>query len=169
MRDVVFIAWQNVDAQHQPQAGQHVGVVSVGWPARFGRIVTDFGAFLMPVQSLHGAVHVEHARLSQRRARAIIQVIVQPGQAFGLVDLGQAAAHRVLANDLAHPKQRRVNWVAAQRGHMRIPAMARQHRQHHSAKQVSLLRGVRTAERQWAIGDPGIEQSGLLQVIDEEW
>jgi hypothetical protein len=28
-------------------------MVSVRWPTRFGRIVTDFGAFLMPVQRLH--------------------------------------------------------------------------------------------------------------------
>ena len=96
-------------------------------------------------------------------------MILQPVQAFGLVDLGQAAAHRVLADDLAHPKQRRVNRVAAQRGHMRIPTMAGQHRQHHRAEQVSRLRCVRAGERQQAIGDPGVEQSGLLQVIDEEW
>ena len=144
-------------------------MVSVGWPARFGRIVTDFGAFLMPVQSLHGAVHIQHPRFAQQRGGAIIQMILQPVQAFGLVDLGQAAAHRILADDLAHPKQRRVNRVATQRGHMRIPAMAGQHRQHHCADQVSLLRCVRAGQRQRAIGHPGVKQSGLLQIIDEEW
>ena len=68
VRDVILVARQNIDAQHQAQAGQHVGVVGVRWPAGFGRIVADLGAFLMPVERLHRAVHVQHPGFAQQRA-----------------------------------------------------------------------------------------------------
>src|SRR5438105_7925977 len=46
--------------------------------------------------------------------------------------------------------------------------MTRQNRQQHRAKQIALARGIRTAEQQWAVRDPAIEQPALLQVLDKE-
>jgi hypothetical protein len=95
-------------------------------------------------------------------------VVLQPGPAFRLVDLRHAAAHRILAENLAHAEQGRVHRIAAERGDVRIAAMARQHRQQHGAEQVALGAGIRAGKRQGTVSYPGVEQSGLFEVVDEE-
>ena len=49
MRNVIFVAGQYIDAQHQSQARQHVGVISVRGTARLVRIVANLGPFLVAV------------------------------------------------------------------------------------------------------------------------
>src|SRR5207245_2692073 len=93
---------------------------------------------------------------------------LQPAQPRRFVDLAEVAAHRVLAQHLAHAKQRRVHRIAAQRRNVGIAPMTGQNRQQHGAKQIALARGIRAAERQWAVRYPAIEQPALLQVLDEE-
>jgi hypothetical protein len=80
--------------------------------ARFARVVAGFRAFLVAIQRLHRAVHVEDPWLAQQRRRAIIEVVLEPGPAGFVADLFQITAHRVLADHLAHAEQRRVNRIA---------------------------------------------------------
>ncbi|MGD0109737.1 MAG: hypothetical protein ABSC06_37785 [Rhodopila sp.] len=70
---------------------------------------------------------------------------------------------------MVRPEQRRVHRVAAQRGDVRVAAMAGQHRQHHGAKQVALLRGVIAGEKLRAVRHSAVEQAALLQEVDEKW
>ena len=44
----------------------------------------------------------EHPRLAQQRAHAVVQMLPEPGQASGFLDLRQATPHRVLAHHLPH-------------------------------------------------------------------
>jgi hypothetical protein len=46
--------------------------------------------------------------------------------------------------------------------------MARQHRQHHGAKQVAFGGRIRAGEQQRAVRHPGVEQPSLLEIVDEE-
>jgi hypothetical protein len=75
---------------------------------------------------------------------------------------GHFEAHRVLAQHLAHPEQRSVHPIAAQRRDMGVAPMTRQNRQQHGAKQIALARGIRARERQWAVRYPAIKQPALL-------
>ena len=93
---------------------------------------------------------------------------LQPGQPRRFVDLAEVAAHRVLAQHLAHAQQRRVDRIAAQCRDVGVAPMTRQNRQQHGAKQIALARGIRARERQWAVRYPAIEQPALLQILDEE-
>ena len=93
---------------------------------------------------------------------------LQPAQPRLLLDLAEVAAHRVLAQHLAHAQQRRVDGIAAQCRDVGVAPMTRQNRQQHGAQQIALARGIRARQRQWAVRDPAIEQPALLQVLDEE-
>lgn len=93
---------------------------------------------------------------------------LQPGQPWRFVDLAEVAPHRVLAQHLAHAKQRRVHPIAAQRRDVGVAPVTRQNRQQHRAKQIALTRRIRARERQGAVRYPAIEQPALLQVLDEE-
>ena len=138
------------------------------WPAGFVRIIADLGAFLMPVQRLDRAVHVEHPWLAQQRRGGVIQVVLQPGQALHFVDLLQVAAYRLLADHLVHAEQRRVYRIAPERGDVGVAPMTGQHRQQHGAEQVTLARCVWAAQPERAVRHPGLEQAGLLEIVDEE-
>ena len=168
MRRVVLVARQHIHPQHQPQAGEDVGVVAVRRPARLVWVVTNDCAFLVPIERLRRGVDVEHPGLAQQRRRAIVQMALQPAQAGGLVDLRQVAAQRVLADQLVQAKQRRVHCVTAERGDVRVAAMAGQGRQQQRSEQVALARGIRAAQPQRAVGHPGVKQATLLQVVDEK-
>jgi hypothetical protein len=78
-------------------------------------------------------------------------------------------AHRILAENLAHAKQRRGDRIAAERGDVRVAPMARQNGEQHRAEQVASGGGIRAGERQRAVRHPGVEQPGLFEVVDEEW
>ena len=93
---------------------------------------------------------------------------LQPAQPRRFLDLAEVAAHRVLAQHLAHAEQRRVHRIAAQRRDVGVAAMTRQNRQQHGAQQIALARGIRAGQRQWAVRHPAIEQPALLQVLDKE-
>jgi hypothetical protein len=54
-------------------------------------------------------VTISSKRFAQQRRGATVQVVLQPGQALRLNDLRQAAAERMLAEDLAQTKQRRIH------------------------------------------------------------
>jgi hypothetical protein len=58
--------------------------------------------------------------------------------------------------------------TAAQRGDVRVAPMARQHGEQHGAEQVAFGGGIRAGERQRTVRHPGVEQSGLLEIVDEE-
>ena len=144
--NVILIARQDIDPQHQAQAREHVGVIGVRGTPGLMRVVADLGTLLVPVEGLHRAVHVEHPGLAQQWRGAVVQMALQPGQAFGFANRGQAAAHRILADNLAHAKQWRVHRVTAQRGDVRVAAMPGQHRQQHRAEQVALGGRIRAAQ-----------------------
>jgi hypothetical protein len=145
--NVIFITGQHIDPQHQAQAREHVGVIGVRRTPGLVRIVADLSPLLMAVDSLHRAVHVEHPWLAQQRRGAVVQMVLQPGQACGCANRRQAAAHRVLADNLAHAEQRRVHRITAQRSDVRVAPMSGQHGQHHSAEQVALGGGIRAGQR----------------------
>jgi len=46
--------------------------------------------------------------------------------------------------------------------------MTGQHRQQHGAEQVALGWGIGAGQPERAVRHPGVEQAGLLQVVDEE-
>jgi hypothetical protein len=100
---------------------------------------------------------------------AQIEMVCQPSQTIRLADFLEAATHRILAEDLLHAQQERVDRIAPQSGDMGVTAMAGQNRQHHRAQQVTLGWCVRTGQEQRTVRHPGVEQACLLQVVDEEW
>jgi hypothetical protein len=131
-------------------------------------VVTHHRAFLLPIQRLDRAIDVEHPRLAQQRRGAVVEMGLQPRQARHFVNLRQAAAHRVLAHHLLHAQQPRINRIAPQRRDVGVAVMPRQDRQQHRAQQIAFGGCVRTAERQWAIRHPAVEQASLLQILDEK-
>ena len=165
----VFIARLHIHSQHQTKVRHQVRVVAVRGTSRLVRVVTHHRPFLMPIQRLDRAIDVEHPWLAQQRRGTVVEMCLQPRQAGRLVDLRQAAAHRVLAHNLLHAQQPRVHRIAPQRRDMGVAVVPRQHRQQHCAQHVALGRRVRAAERQRAIRHPAGEKSSLLQILDEEW
>ncbi len=168
MLDVVLVAGLHIHTQHQSQVRQHVGVIAVRRATGLVRIVAEFGTLLLAIQRLDRGIDVQHPRLVQQRRNRVVKMALQPAQPRRFVDLAEVAAHRVLAQHLAHAKQRRVHPIAAQRRDVGVAPMTRQNRQQHGAKQIALARRIRTSERQWAVRYPAIEQPALLQVLDEE-
>jgi hypothetical protein len=80
----------------------------------------------------------------------------------------ERAPHRIFATDLTHPQQLRIHPIEPQRRHVRVPAMARQHRQKDRAEHVRFARRMVTLPTQWAVLHKRIPQSRRLQEFDEE-
>ena len=74
---------------------------------------------------------------------------------------------RVFADDLAHPQQRRVDPIAADRADVRVAAMSSQQAQQQGAQHVAhrRLMGAVVVER--TIGDPVVKQLGSFEKLDE--
>jgi hypothetical protein len=158
MLDVVLVAGLHIHTQHQSQVRQHVGVIAVQacpcegrGPARLVWIVAQFGTLLLAIQRLDRGIDVQHPRLVQQRRNTVVEMALQPAQPRRFVELAEVAAHRVLAQHLAHAEQRRVHPIAAQRRDVGVAPVTRQNRQQHRAKQIALARRIRAAQRQGAV------------------
>ena len=164
----MLVARCNLHRQHQPQIAHHVAVIAVRRAAGLVRIVAHHGTFLMPVERLHRGVDIENPRLAQKRPRGVIKMPLQPRHAGAFLDLVEAAPHGVFAHHFLHSQQRWIDRVAAQRRHVRVTPMPGQHRQHHRAEYIALGGRVRAHVMQRAIRHEAVEQSALLEVLDEE-
>ena len=74
----------------------------------------------------------------------------------------------ILTDDLAHPQERWVDRIAANRRNVGVAFMARQDRKKYRPENIALVRRVRTAVSQRTALDPWIEQLGRLEEIDEK-
>ena len=74
----MLVAGRDLHRQHQAQIGEQVAVIAVRRPPRFVRVVAHHGAFLMAVERLHGGVDIENPWLTEKRPRAIIEMLLQP-------------------------------------------------------------------------------------------
>ena len=120
-------------------------------------MLVALSSILVAVKQLYRRIDIENIALAQKRHDALIDMALQPFQAFLLIDRFQSAAHRVLADDPLHAEQFGQHAVAAQRGDMRVALMARQHCQHDRAQHVANLRRIRASVEQRAVRDPGLE------------
>ena len=139
----MLVAWRHVRVEHQPQSGQRIGVIHMAGPARLLGIVTKHGPFLMAVERLDRQIRIHNPRLGQQRRRAVIEMALQPFPAFILWDGLEAAADRILADDLVHAQQPRQHTVVPQRRDVRVALVSNQDRQHRCAKYVALIRRIR--------------------------
>jgi len=122
----------------------------------------------MPVERLHRGVDIENPRFAQKRSRGVIEMSLQPCQSGALVDLVEPTPHRILADHLPHPQQRRIHRVATQRRHVRVTPMPGQHRQQHRAEDIALSRRIRARVEQRTVRHQAVEQPALLEVFNEE-
>ncbi len=113
-------------------------------------------------------VDVEHPGPVQRFAHRVHQRPSQPRAALALVDALQGAAQRVFADDFVHAQGLRGHRVAAQRGDVRVAAVAGQQAQHQRAEHVALVGRVVAAVGQRAARDPALEHAGGGQELGEE-
>jgi hypothetical protein len=120
------------------------------------------------IERLYRGVDVENPWLTQQRAGGVIEMFLQPRQAGTLLDPVEAAAHRILTHQLVHPQQRRIDRVAAQRRDVGVAPMPGQHREHHGAEDITLVRSVRACVFQRAIRYKVVEHRAQLEKIDEE-
>ena len=83
MRTRVLVSGHRFDAHYQSNARQHIGMMDVARPAGFFWIIADDGAFLVTVKRFHGRIDIENIALAQQRFDAMIDMTLQPFQAFG--------------------------------------------------------------------------------------
>ncbi len=110
--------------------------------ARLLRVVADLRALLVAVERLDGHVDVEDPRLAQDRLDARAQLAREPLQSGAFVDALHRAAHHVLADDVGHPEQRRIERVAAHRIDVRVAPVPAQDRERRGAHHIGHAAGA---------------------------
>jgi hypothetical protein len=120
------------------------------------------------VQRLDRGVVIQNPGLRQQRPHRVVEMTLQPRRSSRLLDLVQAPAHRVLTHNLAHPQQRRVHRVTAQRRDVGIAPLTRQDRQHRRAEHITLRGRVGAGVKKRAIRNNSIVPAAHLQVLGKE-
>ena len=79
-------------------------MVAVGWPSRLLGVVADDRALLFAVEALYCPIRIEYPRGRQQGTGGFAQVIIQPGNAGGFVDLLERSPGRIFGNELLDPE-----------------------------------------------------------------
>src|SRR5215470_11656911 len=95
-------------------------------------------------------------------------MLLLPRKPGFLVDFVKSPPNRVLAHDLLHPQQRRIDRITSQRRDVRIASVTGQHRQKHRPENVAFAWRVRTRETHRTACNPTVKQAALLQILDEK-
>ena len=95
-------------------------------------------------------------------------MLFQPDVRFFLINGFQSSPHRVVTANLVHPQQGRIDAIMPQGIDMGIAPTASHNGQQQRAKYIPDLWCVRAAELQWTVLNIWLEQSGLLQEVDEK-
>ena len=111
-----LVAGHNLNAQGQTGVGHQGAVVAMGGPSRLLGVVADDRAFLFAVKTLYRSINVEYPRRGQQGACGFAQVLVQPGNASGFVDLLERSPGRIFGDELRNSKQFGMDAIIADGG-----------------------------------------------------
>ena len=128
----------------------------------------NFSRFLGRVVELDRGVAIQNPRLAQQRPHRVVKMALKPGCAVLCPDPLQGAPDGVLARHLAHPQQRRVHPVAAQRRDVRVAPLPRKDRQHQRPQDVTLRGRVRARVVQRTVRHQRVETAADFQIFGEE-